>query len=205
MRRLLFAVLLFAACRCATSKTLIERARIDDAMKRNVVIKWGDPKIGNYCSGFIYSTGVILTAGHCFGDGMTVNGVAAVVVRRDVPHDLLELRTATGEFPAIPIIRADVAEVVFTVANRAPWVDIFSYGYVARVEDGYVCARILSVPGYSGAPLLTADGNLLGVIIEMNSAIQHHTNTDGTEWRSTVPMWAWAVSGPVLKQFMGQQ
>lgn len=168
------ACVLFLVSACCSSRD-IDKSIVAQARDRNV---WVSNNRGTSCAGVVYSTGLVITAKHCNGDVLEVNGQAASVVKIGT-DDLLLVSTQTPEWPSL-ILNTDPkqGETVFAVGNQAGYADFFSQGHVARVTEAEKDdpARIwtegvVAVPGVSGAALFDANGHLVGINVEIIGTI----------------------------------
>jgi S1-C subfamily serine protease len=135
-------------------------------------------------SGIVFSAdGVIVTAHHVVerDENITVglpNGseVAATLVGRDLTTDLAVLRVQQTELEAARW--ADIGAVAvgqFALALARPGRNIqATWGVISAVEEGwrtssggmidsYVQTDVLMYPGFSGGPLMSADGSFVGL------------------------------------------
>ncbi len=157
---------------CCATTTTPNRLALSDGYKRCVVVQAvTDHKT---CSGVILRTNTILTARHCLGEGMQVNGKAALVkkVGANETIDLALLHAETPEFPELEIA-ADpyVGDRAYSFANYGPWAALYSDGEVMRVDADRTYVRVLSAPGVSGAAVYDQNGRLLGIAVQYSVTV----------------------------------
>lgn len=177
MRKLLLAVFLFAACRCSTTSDFA-RKTIDDAIRRSVWVDVtkADGTEGN-CSGVVLETGKVLTAKHCAGLKMTVNGREAHIIALDAQDDLLLLKVESPEYSRVKIGPVpQVGERVFSVSTITDLPSIFSQGHVMKLAQQFgeyhirPLVSVESAPGVSGGGLYDTAGRLVGVVVQYREA-----------------------------------
>lgn len=178
----IFSVFVLFTCQnCATTPVKSERpvfasianigkgnAVVNDAMARTVIIS----SASGVCTGFIVKTGFVLTAGHCYrGETLYVDGKVVKVVKSGDPFkgetDLALLTVDTAEFPLIQLGEPTIGESVVMVANQNIFRNIVFFGSVMHVTESHLMSNIVIIPGASGAAVLSADGKLLGVCVQL--------------------------------------
>ncbi len=162
-------------------------------------------------SGIVWSDGIVVTASHTIhrDEDIRVGGAEATLVARDETTDVAVLRVgrtpgsgtgeqegASGEREALPaIVWSDTAprvgEIVIAAGRpgrgtRATVGFLTGVGGPWRTRDGGRIDAILEVdahlpPGFSGGPLLAADGRALGMntsgLVRGGTTIPHATLT----------------------------
>lgn len=161
MKHIALSVLVFfAACYSAQGTN---RIAVRSAMQRHVVVQATENGGTMTCSGVIYRTGLIVTAKHCVGAGMTVDGLAAQVIARST-DDLVLLSTQTPDYP--DLVTSDSAhpgDPVFSLCNFKDWRDLVFVGSVVQVTDEEIVSQGLNAPGISGGGLYNESGQLIGI------------------------------------------
>lgn len=134
-------------------------------------------------SGFVYATDLVLTASHVIEreEGLTIQTsdqrtLSAQVVGRDLGTDLAVLRVSNLNVQpaAIASEQARVGQLTLAVGRGedgpAASVGIIStIGGPLRTDRGVVLERYIRTdatpyPGFSGGPLVDAEGNVLGIL-----------------------------------------
>lgn len=96
-------------------------------------------------------------------DGMRIT---AFLVGTSAEHDLALLKLDDYRTPEIPIV-ADrwltQGEPVFAVGSPLGMGDVMTSGVVTRVRDGRILTDAQIMPGNSGGPLLTEQGEAIGI------------------------------------------
>jgi hypothetical protein len=142
--------------------------RISEGLRRNV---WILADTNHVCSGVIVAQDKVLTAAHCKGVVMKVDGRVALI-ERESPDDLLLLHVPT------PIVATDIAfntsprqaEEVYTVVNHVPWRSLVSVGRVIGMDGNWVFTSTITAPGISGSGLYDMGGRLVGMSTLMHGA-----------------------------------
>jgi len=134
-------------------------------------------------SGIVLGEGRVLTNAHnvrgdrvtvTFADGRTAEGNVAA---RDIDGDLAVIDIDTGAAPALPWASGTPAEIgmpVFALANPGGRGLRVTFGFVSGIERTFRGPRGRRItgslehtapllPGSSGGPVLTAEGQLLGI------------------------------------------
>ena len=127
-------------------------------------------------TGVHWRSGLVVTANHTVhaDDGVTVTrpdgrAVPATLVGRDPARDLAVLRMDGTDVPVAEIGDADAVRVGHMVlalgaGPRASWGVISAIGAHARHADGDLFSLDLALyAGFSGGPLVDADGRIVGV------------------------------------------
>jgi S1-C subfamily serine protease len=138
---------------------------IKEGIARNVwiTVKIKDKEGEGRCSGVIYQTNLIITARHCKGDEMWVDGVPAKVLREST-EDLLLLEAETGPYEPLKLnTRPVIGDKVFSVSNYHEYKSIVSIGRIMRIEKDRIFSDVLCVPGVSGSALYNRRGELIGI------------------------------------------
>jgi S1-C subfamily serine protease len=137
---------------------------VADALKRGVVITSIAGKKPAQCSGFIFSSGLVITAQHCKGSDMRVGGALAKILAEDEFNDLLILGVPTAEFPPLELRKdAYVAEEVIAVFTFNDWENVVSFGRVTWLGPDFIATDSKAAPGFSGSALYDKQGRLLGL------------------------------------------
>ena len=127
-------------------------------------------------TGVHWRSGLVVTANHTVhaDDGVTVTrpdgrAVAATLVGRDPSRDLAVLRMDGTDVPVAEIGDADAVRVGHMVlalgaGPRASWGVVSAIGAQARHAEGDLFSLDLTLyAGFSGGPLVDADGRVVGV------------------------------------------
>jgi S1-C subfamily serine protease len=169
-------------------------------------------------SGIAFATDLILTADHVIEheDGMTVllaNGTeaAAKLAGRDPGSDLAVLRLEKERTtPAEPAMQASIGQLVLALGRPSPEGIEASLGVVSAMGgpvrtpqgslDKYIRTDATPYPGFSGGPLVDAEGKVVGV----------NTSGFGRGVTLTIPAeYAWKVAeqlarnGSVKRGYLG--
>ena len=135
-------------------------------------------------SGFVYATDLILTASHVIEreEGLTIETtdqrtLPAQIVGRDLGTDLAVLRVADLNVQpfAMTSEQARVGQLTIAVGRVANEGPAASFGIIStvggplRTDRGVVLERYIRTdatpyPGFSGGPLVDAEGNVLGIL-----------------------------------------
>lgn len=154
-------LLLFVLFRCSTA---ITPATVYDGFMRNVRLLVVEGEQTRHCSGVVLKTNLVLSAAHCNGVGLTVNGEPAKVIRIDAENDLLLLSVDTLEFAPLVIGRIPVpSSPVYTISNVGGYRDQVFRGHVASVEEKFLNVDVTAGPGASGSGIYDAYGRLVGI------------------------------------------
>jgi S1-C subfamily serine protease len=127
-------------------------------------------------TGVHWRSGLVVTANHTVhaDDGVTVTrpdgrAVPATLVGRDPARDLAVLRVDGTDLPVAEVGDADAVRVGHMVlalgaGPRASWGVVSAIGAHARHADGDLFSLDLTLyAGFSGGPLVDADGRIVGV------------------------------------------
>ena len=135
------------------------------------------------CSGEVIGVNLVLTAAHCVGDTMSVDGIPAKVLKGDAYFDLLLLSVPTTK----PAIR-------FRSSNVVRYEDLTAIGYAfgwTKLSVLQVRAYLLNIdpfdsenakapgivtqgafiPGMSGGPVVDADGEMVSMAQQANGGV----------------------------------
>lgn len=190
--------LLSAVSMCCATTPNVNRMLLSDGYKRCVVVQAvTDHKT---CSGVIIRTNTVLTARHCVGAGMEVNGRAAIVkkVGVDEKEDLAVLYTETPDFPELNVgSEPYVGDRAYSFANYGPWAALYSDGEVMRVDAERTYVRVLSAPGVSGAGVYDKSGNLIGIAVQYSVTV-----FDTPAGMGSSILFGSAVPASKIKQFL---
>lgn len=162
MRQTVLTFLVFFAA-CCTGQSGINRTTVKDGLKRNVLLLSTIGTKSGSCAGVIWHTGIVVTAKHCIGDEMTVDGRAACLLAED-GGDLAILSAHTPDFP--DVVSADnvaPGDPVFSIANLDPWRDLVWVGSVVGVDKDGILSQGQNAPGVSGGGLYNDSGHLIGI------------------------------------------
>lgn len=140
---------------------------VNNAIKRTVVVS----SVTGFCTGFILKTDLILTAGHCIPGSVAkntvyVNGQVAQPLKsvKNSELDLALLKTDTDKFPLIRFGKPFLGQRVVMVANQDVFRSVTLFGEIIHIQDGFIMTNIASIPGSSGAAVVSLeDGSLLGI------------------------------------------
>ncbi len=156
MIRNLLLVLFLAVLSTACAHTSL----VQDAVNRTVVVH---SATSGFCAGFVVKTNQVLTAKHCEGLELTVNGKAATILKESKADVILlgaEIQTVgTAQMNFFPH-EGDETHEVFIHPQLGRLV---SFGRVVQVTSQEVMHSSLSIPGSSGSALLDAKGRLIGI------------------------------------------
>lgn len=144
---------------------------VREAEDRNVWISSLHGRDWYYCSGVIVSTNHILTAGHCFGDKIFVDGNLASVLREDHANDLMLLLAKTKDFAALIVNTSpSVSQIVYSAANHEPRMGIFTVSRITYIDEDQVCMGTLAAGGVSGSGVFDVEGRLVSIAQAAQSA-----------------------------------
>lgn len=195
-------LLLFVLFRCSTVP--LSQFSIVDAYSRSVFVASVNPLRASpenptgsgSCSGVILKTGVVLTAAHCIGVVIEVNGKPAQLLSSDFEADLMLLSAETAEIALLSVgPTPNLVDEVYAVGNFGPFRDVVSVGRVVRVDDRAVYATVISAPGVSGSGLYDRAGRLVGI----NNRF-HGTSTP----QGSALIFGSAVHPKLIKQFLNK-
>jgi S1-C subfamily serine protease len=132
-------------------------------------------------TGFIVEGGLIVTASHVVEDVKTVELTAtppsgevgiADVIYLDKKSDVAVLKPR-GKLLGEPLLFASRApidgETVYTVGSALGAGTLSRGSIISGLSQGYVVARIPIEQGYSGGALVTSSGEVLGVVVSMDT------------------------------------
>lgn len=135
-----------------------------------------------HCSATAVGPDVLLTAGHCFGEGrriVSINGQAAYALkmvrdRRDAVLVRVNLKfdkwAKLGSQPR-------TGDRIRMVANPNKWDGVYLEGYVSRSRQSEIMLDIQAFSGVSGAGLFDASGRVVAVVSEgwlLSAPSGHH-------------------------------
>lgn len=139
------------------------------------------------CTGFVISQDIIMTAAHCLGEEMRVDGADAEVIKADGFYDLAILHTKSKKTPLLfrvgpphryePLValgyangwsKLTVMEIKPFLINFTPRSDLAPAMYT---QGGFI-------PGMSGGPVVDADGNVVMIIQQTNSGVGRGLGSD---------------------------
>lgn len=141
-----------------------------------VFIEMSSPDEKGSCSGFVIDEkrGYVLTAGHCDGEKVTIDGTQSVKMFKDERKDLMVLRALTSSRPALklaktlPDIGDDVASMGYGLGLEQP---LFRIGHVSSnhlniesLSGPFVMTDISQVPGMSGGPIVNSVGDVISIV-----------------------------------------
>lgn len=173
MRSLLAATALIATIAIAappptlTPPQIIKQA-ITSLVKIDATFGEGD----GVCAGFVVDAPkhYILTAAHCVGENLKVDGSPATVIGQNSDLAIITTPTLTKPSLAIAASTPERGEVVVTVG--------YGYGrllsfvrHVAGYEDADLVLDAPEAPGTSGGPMLNSAGEVVALAEVSNSII----------------------------------
>lgn len=176
MKRLaiVLAVLTFAYLPCSASSlwsTVAEKLKAS-----TVFIETTDAEGSGTCSGFMIDSKKhqVLTAGHCDGDKILVDGTQAIKLYKDTRKDLLVLRAYNVDRPALklskiePEVGDDVASFGFGYGLESP---MFRVAHISNAKleieelsGPFVVIDATVIPGQSGGPIVNLQGDVIGIV-----------------------------------------
>lgn len=128
------------------------------------------------CSGFMIDTKkhLVLTAAHCDGEKLLVDGTQAVKVYKDERKDLLVLRAYSVDRPALALAKTapdlgdEVASMGFGFGLERP---MFRIAHVStinmNIEDlsgPFLVLDAQFIPGQSGGPVVNQAGEVISIV-----------------------------------------
>lgn len=151
---------------------------IADKLQQSVVFieMVNDKGESGACSGFMINAAKheVLTAGHCDGETITVDGTKAVKVHKDERKDLMVLRVDDVDKPALHLSKVPL--------DRGDEVASFGYGYglefpmlrvghvsstkfeIEGLSGPFVVVDAPFVPGQSGGPVVNDKGEVVSIV-----------------------------------------
>lgn len=136
----------------------------------------------NYvCTGFTIAPSTILTAAHCVGEQVLVDGYKATLIRADKYYDLAVLKVPGSTRPSLTLRDVVVlpTEELIGVGYGNGWVFpiamhervlVGSYSPTPSVPVGIITQGGY-VGGMSGGPIVDLYGNVVGVVQQSNSGL----------------------------------
>lgn len=137
-----------------------------------------------YCSGFVIDSAKahVLTAAHCDGQKVLVNGTPSYRMFKDARKDLMVLRASqVKDSPAIPLADANpkigdaVASVGFGFALEKPMVRISHISItnldIENLSGPFVMVDAGFMPGQSGGPVVNEKGQLVAIVQRGNEGL----------------------------------
>jgi len=134
-----------------------------------------------FCTGEVVAKDVVLTAAHCAGSTMLVDGREATVTQLDIPDDLAILVTHTLNKPVIvmrdqPVKFMELLTGIGYVKDTFVVVQgqAFSIGVPPPWDSGSAAGILINhnyVHGMSGGPVVDADGQMVGIIQQTDENI----------------------------------
>lgn len=132
------------------------------------------------CTGFVVRPKLILTAAHCAGDNMKVDGIDATIIKGDKYYDLMVLSADAGatplEFKTDDLMDGEqelalgyaygwprLAQVRLTV--------IYSDFAPVLVRPASVWYQGMPLPGMSGGPVIDQQGKVVSMVQEGGDGI----------------------------------
>ncbi len=141
-----------------------------------VFIEMSSPGEKGSCSGFVIDEkkGYVLTAGHCDGEKITVDGLQSYKMFKDERKDLMVLRVISGGRPALKLSKTmpdrgdEVASMGFGMGLEQP---LFRVGHISsnhlnieELSGPFVMTDISQVPGMSGGPIVNTAGEVVSIV-----------------------------------------
>lgn len=172
----LFACLLFASTFLSASSLW---SPVVDKLKQSVVFveiadENGAPQ--GSCSGFMIDSKKhhVLTAGHCDGPKVTVDGTPTIKIFKDERKDLMVIRAYSVERPALklapkgPDVGDEVASMGFGFGLEQP---MFRVAHISNIRldiEGlsgpFIVIDAAFVGGQSGGPVVNQTGEVIGIV-----------------------------------------
>lgn len=131
---------------------------------------------GGKCSGFSIDEKrhYFLTAGHCDDEKLTIDGTMAIKMFKDERKDLMVLRSAQVDKPALKLsndslaVGDEVASFGFGFALEQPMFRIHHVSIVGlQIEDlsgPFVMFDTQFIPGQSGGPVVNQAGDIVAIV-----------------------------------------
>lgn len=128
------------------------------------------------CSGFMIDSKKhqVLTAGHCDGDKVTVDGTQALKIFKDDRKDLMVLRAYNVERPSLALSKKpselgdEVASLGFGFGLEQP---MFRIGHISNthmdieeLSGPFVVVDATFIPGQSGGPVVNQAGEVVSIV-----------------------------------------
>lgn len=142
----------------------------NDSMSRSVWIDTESPSKGEKgtCSGFVFQTGVIITAAHCVGESMHADGQSATLLAVSASDDLALLEAPTTRQNPLELDLAPQQGMkVYVAGNYLTFKHLLSIGNIVGVTRGEIFSSVMAAPGFSGSGLFDENGRLVGVNTQM--------------------------------------
>lgn len=164
MRPLLVSILAFLLI-CLPDSPSASQSVIDKTIRSIVEIEFAvDGEQTHVCTGFVVDAarGQALTARHCVGNELTVDGQVSEVIKADETLALVKV-------PAMRKPPLEIRKKSISLGERV-WSLGFGYGKMkvfSRAISGWVIKDVILdgplAPGMSGGPIVDKDGKVVGV------------------------------------------
>ena len=164
----LIGLLVGGGCKTAADRAIVSVVRITG---EQVVEGWGPRQY--VCSGMVIAANRVLTAAHCAGKPMFVDGRPAFIIRSDDHYDLLLLTTSTTK-PSLtirarpPTPREHLTALGFLFGWSTPAALPVSVLLVDMPGWSVTTPGLIVLPGYvrgmSGGPVVDRRGQVVGII-----------------------------------------
>jgi S1-C subfamily serine protease len=164
---------------CLSPESARTQGRVSEVIKataslvkisRPLDVEEGEPEKTYICTGVVVPDKVVVTARHCVGNRMLVNGAPTALVKVDnelalvtlpVGVEVPPIKIASGVKIGEPVIASGYGDNILMSLQR----------HVAFFIDGDIATDGAFVHGMSGGPIVNSKGELVGIIQRANEVV----------------------------------